>query len=302
MKNPLLYILIFAAAFILSCEDPIDVDLIDDKEYKLVVNGSINNLDKTHKVFLSWSQGYYKTEEYSSINNATLYISSEKNTHYLTNIGEGCYITDSTTFKTKAGQGYTLHIELGNGDKYEAYDSIRNFMPIDSVFYRYEPYLAFIETKFYRIFFQGEDPKGIGDCYLFNLYLDNERYTDTLDEIGYTDDLFFDGQKIGYDGDVDIFIINENKIEEETTQATFEMEVVNQNYYTYINEILQQASYNGGMFSLPPANVRKTNIRPIGHNKEPLGYWYASAKDTFNFTIMKKQNINPPANNLSKNK
>jgi len=291
MKKYILYIIPFIALFASSCEDPINVDLIDDEEKKLVVNGSINNLDKTHTVTLTESQGYYNALDYPYIDNATLYIKCGEERFDLLNIGNGKYKTDSTSFKAEQGKGYTLHIELENGEIYEAYDSIREIIPIDSVFYRYEQVVSFVEDKYYRIFFKGKDKAGLGDCYLFNLYLDGVLLTDTLDEIAYTDDQFFDGQEIGYEGDVDIFTFSDDEITEKQTLATVEMNIVNQEYYVYFNEILQQTAYGGGMFSLPPANVKKTNIKPIGHNKEPLGYWHASAIDTMSLTIYEKQNI-----------
>lgn len=276
---------LIALSVLFSCTDPIDLDFSDDNGRSLVVNSNFKSGMVENQLYLFYTAGYTDSSYYLPIENADVTISSVDESYSMIERSFGLYTTDSTEFQLKVGKGYTLNIVLPNGEKYQAYDSVRELIPMDSISYMYQVYLG---MPVCMILYHGKDKPGEGDSYLYYYSTDKGMASDSLNEITYATDELWDGQYLP-DGFNTLFgFINNDLPDADTFLFTVETRAVTRNYYNYVEEMLYQSSGGGGMFSVPPANVSSTNIKAVGHDKEAFGYWYVYSADTASVTIIKR--------------
>ncbi|MFC2137532.1 DUF4249 family protein [Bacteroidota bacterium] len=286
MKNTY-YIFIFVLIILLSsCYEKIEVDLQENDEYTLIVEGGITDeIGKAHQISLKTSKPYYDTSSAPVLTGADVSITDGQNNYLLTENEPGIYKTDPDEFTGIVGNTYIFNITLPNGDKYKATESLEPVANIDSANWVYE-YLEFIDMYFYKILYYGPEPKGYGDYYIWNLYINNELYNDTLRESQIQDDLLVDGN---YIFDFEIYWLTEEEIKKDTSEVKVEIRSTSENYYDFHYQTLYQSVYRGGMFDPPPANIRTTNVIPVGHDRYAYGYFTASSVDSYTFTLIKSQ-------------
>ncbi len=132
MKRIFAFLALAAAA---SCIDPYIPDL---KSYSslLVVEGMVTNDNISCKIKLSrTTPGAESTPE--KIADASVYIiDGDGIRSQLQNCGNGCYKTDSTSFRGLIGQKYSLHILTADGKEYGSSECTMFPVPdIDTLFY-----------------------------------------------------------------------------------------------------------------------------------------------------------------------
>ncbi len=286
MKN-LIYILIIYTFIILSaCQETIEVDLKEDENSTLIVEGGITNEPgKVHQITLKTSKDYYDSTKAPVVSGANVSITDGKNNYILIEKNPGIYETDPSEFTGEAGKTYILNITLPNGEKYKATETLGPVAKIDSMKWIYELF-PLADEYFYKIMYYGQEPKGYGDYYLWDLYINNEQYNDTLRETQIVDDSFVDGN---YVFDFEIYWLTEDELTENTSEMKIEIRSVSALYYDFYFQTLLQSVYRGGMFDPPPANVNSTNIIPVDHDKYAFGFFTASAVDSFTFTLIKSE-------------
>jgi len=280
-----------------SCYEKIEVDLQDDEEYTLIVEGGITDeADKAHQITLKTSKAYYDTSGAPVISGAHITLTDGKKEYLLSENEPGVYETDPEEFTGKPGNTYILNITLPNGDKYKATEYMDEVVHIDSANWIYE-YFDIADEYFYKILYYGPEPKGFGDHYYWNLYINNKLYNDTLRETTIADDALVDGN---YIFDFEIYWLTEKDIKEDTSEIIVEIRSTSENYYDFHYQTLYQSVYRGGMFDPPPANIRTTNVIPVGHDKYAFGYFTASAVNSCSFMLIKNQKRQRKPFNYSK--
>jgi len=144
MKFQFLFFCIFAIG---TCTDPYYPHL-DKYQSVLVVEGLVTDEKVPYEVRLSRTfQSIDSIPEI--INDAIIHISDETgNMTSLKYSGDGIYKTDSALFCGELGKTYTLHIETGDGNKYQSQPCV--MLPaadIDSVYFNREEIIDNIRGK-----------------------------------------------------------------------------------------------------------------------------------------------------------
>ena len=107
MKRYILY-LVTITILMVSCTEKIDVKL-GDTYTRLVVEGSITNEMKSHKVVLTKTTSYFYDEPAPRVTGALISITDGNTIFPLTETSPGTYETASDV-KGEAGKFYTLNI------------------------------------------------------------------------------------------------------------------------------------------------------------------------------------------------
>ena len=124
-----------------ACVERFELNESLDGEPWLVIDGTITDADETHYVKLSYASRTLRVFDGSTISGAEVYISDgNDNRAVLTETADpGTYQTDSTTFRGRVGETYTLHITTPDGREYASLtETIRPAPPVDSVYFALE--------------------------------------------------------------------------------------------------------------------------------------------------------------------
>ena len=267
-------IIIITVVLFTGCEEKIDLNLNENNE-RLVVEGSITNQDTLHKIVLSKTADYLSAEQTPRVSGAIVKVSDNQNTYTFKEKSKGIYIPENS-FAGENGKTYNLTIDLKESinDKttYTAQETMPQSLYLDSV--TAEPLDDNIGKDDVQIKAWGQEPGGQENYYVWDLEVNGESLTDTLDQKSFTDDELVDGSYIPglpilfYDGEVNDTI----KVYTQSITAA---------YYDFLLAFIREASSGGGGFSGPPANV-EGNI-----SGGALGYFSVKAVTT-NQTIYRK--------------
>lgn len=261
---------------ITSCTERLDLDYSDTGSSKLIVDGRITTDTMAHTVHLNRTVDYSAEDLLPEIG-ASVSILEGENLISLTETSPGVYQTDSTVFG-KTGTTYQLQITLSNGEEYHAETKINAVSTIDSIRFVRESF-SFTNNDFYLLYFYGQEPPERGNFYFWNLYLNDSLYNDTIDEARFESDDFVNGQ---YIFDFDIYWVDVEKVQWDTTTVTLEMLSIPEDYNIYLIELFSETSWRGGPFDPTPANVT-TNI-----SNGAIGFFYGAAITRKTITYIKQ--------------
>ena len=285
MINKLIYfVILISSLFLWKCTEDLDVGYIGSSNDRLIVYGKITTDTMRHTVKLSRSLDYSSSEEKPE-RNATVTISDGDTIFSLKETSAGTYQTDSTVYGIP-GKTYTLSIELENDSVYTATAELLPITGTDSIRVKKE-YFSFMDEYYYKVYFFGQEPAGKGDYYLWNLYLNDSLYNDTINETAFESDEWVDG---AYIHDFDVYWVEEDAITKDTTDVMLEMYSLTEDYYMFLFELMSETTWRGGPFDPTPANVR-TNISNSG-----LGYFSAHAISRGKFRYIKSKEEGIPDN------
>ena len=165
-----------------------------------------------------------------------------------------------------AGREYTLTIEV-EGITLTASEYLAPVEPIDSIQVRPS---TFGDSKFLAISIFSQETPGIGNYYKWDIFKNDTLLSDS-ETMSFASDELVDGS---YVDDAEIFIDFNNPDQGFDRQIKY-MDTI-QVHQNSISEFaynfyyqMQQQSYGGGLFSVPPANV-KSNIT-ASNGKDVLG-------------------------------
>lgn len=267
MKYKIFFLTIITLLIFSHCTEIIDdYELNDNQNERLIVDGSITDEQKPHRITLSKTSSYFYNERTPRVSGAEVTISDGENVFPLTETTPGEYET-APDVAGEPGRTYTLNITLQDGEKYTASSYMKPLYPMDSLGYEYykDPFGG---DYFYKIYVFAQERPGIGDCYMWDYYLDSELKSDTLNEKSLVDDEMYDGKYIHH---ADIFWIPEYEITKEKTRLTVKMYSISEEYFDFYIALMHETDWRGGPFDGPSANV------PSNISNEALGFFYASS-------------------------
>ncbi len=259
------------AILILSgCTEKIDIDL-GTTYTRFVVDGVITSDTMKHYVKLSKSIDYYTPTDVPAVNNAMVTISDGFETITLQENDSipGYYETQPDYFGIP-GRTYSLNIELQepiNGQtSYSASSILNPVAPIDSINVVYKEEWEAWELQLYAT-----DPTTV-NFYIFDVYKNGVLLTDTIDEVGISDDKYFNGN-FTYGAAVYYFIEdNPDEVVNPGDIITLRMGGITQEYYYFVIDVMNETfEFRNPLFSGPPANI-STNISNGG-----MGFFTAFA-------------------------
>jgi len=232
MRNKLIFIL-SGILILAACEEYMDVQFDNDSGSKLVVEGAITTDTTAHTIILSRSGDFFDKGDQMMESGAEITISDGDNVISYAEVEPGIYQTEPTVFGL-IGKNYTMNITLDNGQVYSATETIAELPEIDSI-------IAISKAGFdqnsgqitqgYYINYYGFEPKGLGNFYLWNLYMNGKLESDSIQEKVFTDDEFVDGN---YIKDFEIFFIKESDLPSDTVEIEIEMFSISREYYDYM--------------------------------------------------------------------
>jgi hypothetical protein len=269
-------IVIASLAYLSSCTEDIPMNL-DTSYARLVVDGSITTDTMKHKVRLTISGDALFKLPVQVISNASVVISDGTNDYTLVENTEnkGTYETDPSVYGVP-GKIYTLHVsnvdvnDDGIFEEYTAQSYLKPEYPIDSIHVTYDgrnpSYSGWIISLY------AQEIGGGRNFYLMKAYKNGVLLTDsTYEYTNLTDNTGFNGAY--FDG-FGVYMLQKNKPDEVVKNGdtiTLEMDGINEGYYNFISDYIQEYYPKIPIFSGPSANI-STNIEP---KNKAVGYFVA---------------------------
>jgi hypothetical protein len=253
-----------------SCTEKIDIDL-GTTYTRFVVDGAITTDTMKHIVRLSKSIDYYSQTDIPAVSNAEVSVSDGFSTVMLDENDSvpGLYETAGDYFGVP-GRTYTLNIELTeaiNGQtSFSASSYLNEVAPIDSINVEYKPEWEAWELQIYAW-----DPPTV-NFYMFDVYKNGDWITDTINEVGISDDKYFNGN-FTYGAAVYYFIEeNPDEVVNPGDTIVLRMAGITEEYYHFVYDVMMETfEFRNPLFSGPPANI-STNISNGG-----MGFFTAYA-------------------------
>lgn len=256
-------------------------DITDEIESKLnstypriVVDGSISSDTTAHLVRLARTADYFSNKPLEPVTGAEVSISDGENVFVLTESADkpGDYYTEATVYGIP-GKTYTLSINNVDIDKdgviesYSAESEMKAINKVDSI--SIVPVHKFFEDL-YEIRFNAPEPGASEDFYMFRVHKNGVLLTDTITEISFTDDQFFNGIQVE---DQPVYNLNPEKTDEHlkiNDTIVLETCAITKGYYNFLMDAMME-SYGSDPFGGQPANLR-TNIND---KTKAVGYFLA---------------------------
>jgi len=255
----LIYLLLPFAIFMVACEDPIQVDLREDKK-ELVIDAVINNDSGEQRILLTRTVGYFEPRGSNPpVSGATVVLLDADSipfffTESVTQPGTYTY-PDGRDFN-RIGEQYGL-IVASAGDTFVSISTMALAPNIDSLQWVLDPG-NFTIDPFYEAEFVAKDLVGVGNTYFIRSFKN-----DTLLNSGERVTIAYDAAfSPGSDYDGIEFIVPIRRFGINDYDNTFQLgdkiEVqimgISNEFYLFLNLAEQQIN-NGGLFATPPANV-----------------------------------------------
>ena len=290
MKKILLILISF---YLISCEDPIDIE-IDNGESQLVVDAILTNSMNEQKVILSKSGNYFNPA-FNEVTNAVVSKKDNLGTVIeLQNNNSTTYSFIPTELPFNNDLTYTLEVVYDN-NTFTSISNLRPVPPIDSITWLKEKVVfgdldSIIIAQFWSI-----DLLGLGDTYWIRSKI-NGKYLDNIS-------IAYDGSTgSGSSADNIPFIapvrfsISPRSTEKEDILKFGD--VVEVELYSISLEfanfwkVLGDQINNGGLFATPPTNV-PTNIKNINPSgPKAVGWFEISNISTDSATLTKDKTNN----------
>ncbi len=292
MKTVIFNVLIFFAFTIFTfCTEPYDIDLPETESNRLIVEGKLTTEKTIHKVIISRSSGYFYNLPPKMETGAKVFITCENDTIFLNESEKaGIYLTENIA--GEIGKTYTLHIKTGN-EFFEATTTIPRTEKIDSISFRYvKSGILRIGQRtnkgIYNILFYAQELPSpsyeLRDFIMFELYLDNKLYTDSLDEKQFLDDGAVDGK---YIDSMRIFRLAQDSLQTDTVIAKVKMYCVSEGFYNFWLGFMFETRFKGGPFSATPSNAPTNITNKTNPTNNGLGYFWAASVDSAFTKIIK---------------
>ncbi len=272
----------------ISCQEEIDIELNTPENQRIVVEGRITNELKNHRIRLTKTLSYFDNQSVPPLLGVEAYIREEgSGTRFDLTLADdslGFYITDMV--RGKVGENYTLVINDGD-DKYEATAYLDTVAQMDSINYIYRYYSSYYMNQgFYILRMSAFEPPPSGNIYMFNFYLNDTLYNETLAETPYQNDLFFNNT---YIYDVELAYIPQEEITLDTNTVVIEILSISKDEYNYNNSFIQETYAGGSVFMGPPANI-PSNLKNTSGDLDGLGFFGASSVSRLEMLLFKEHN------------
>lgn len=258
MKQYIFPIIIFAFFLLSSCEDVIKVDLGNENVDLMAVEAFITTRDNP-TVYLYKAITVDQNQAYPGVSGATIRVSDQSNPPKSIQLIEdpdsaGFYTTpEGAGFRGEAGNSYTVSIDY-DGAKITGTDYLARVEPTDSLVVK--PSLRG-DKRFLGIFIYGVETPGLGNYYKWDIFINDTLLNDIRYMVVASDELV-DGK---YIGGFEIFTDyhDPKKPEDRKLKVGDRVQIrqtsISKETYYYYYQMMNQSAV-GGMFSIPPANIR----------------------------------------------
>lgn len=259
---------------IVSCEDPISIDLPSEESF-VVVEGWITDQPGPYRVKLSQTLPFDSDQLSSKISNASVEIVNHRQERFPLAedpANPGVYLTDSASLRGAVGHSYFLEIQWAGYHITSTFETIREVPEFDTLTYAFLPSVFERETLSFRsgYLISGivADPDTRNNYYRWKVSKNGELFNKAEDLILITD-RFFNGKRFVYELSSILFQVGDT--------VTVEQYSLNQRAFDFLRNLNIQAVGLGKSSSTPPAIVRG-NLTNLNNESEViLGYFGASS-------------------------
>lgn len=270
------FILLVALSLLVSsCEDVIDVKLSDQDVDLVGVEADITTQDQP-TVFVYKTLKVNEDRDYPGISGATVVLADNAvpaNTVTLAESSQkpGLYqVPAGKDYKGVVGREYTLTIQT-NGVSITAKEKLARVAPIEKI---YVDPSDRGDKRFLGIFIDAHEPKGIGDYYKWDIYINGKLLYDA-EYLAIAWDKYVDGNPI-LKNEIMTDYHDTNKPEDRKLNVNDVVQVkqtsISEFGYNFYYQVINQSS-TGGLFSVPPANIKSNFTSSDG--KTVLGLFTA---------------------------
>jgi len=248
------YIIVVFLIAVSACTEKVEIEL-DETYTRLVVEAAITTDTMMHVVKLSKTTSYYYNQAPPPVTEAVVLLDDNQGeVLQLEEIEDGVYAT-SDDFHAVVGKTYTLNIRLNEGVAgqlvYSASSTVQPMYPVDSIGLEYDEISDF---KYFEVQCFYLDPP-TREWYMFDIYKNGERLTDTISWRDVTDDEFFNGN---YTNGIGVGYLDQDYEREKLYPGdtiTFRAGFITEEYAEFIWALQEEVNYSMPLFSGPPANV-----------------------------------------------
>ena len=269
-----------------SCEDVIEVDLNEENTDLFAAEAKITTVDEPF-VYLTKGLPVTVDKSYEGVSDALVTITDDAqpaNSIILVEdpLRKGYYIVPpDIDYYGVAGREYTVSIE-SQGVILTAKEMLAPVAVIDSIQVKAS---TMGDLRFLGIFAFAQEPSGLGDCYKWDVYVNDTLLSD-VENLSIADDALVDGN---YCADLEIFTDFHDPHKAEDRKLNYRDRVVVKQTslsvfsYNFYMQMLNQ-SMTGFLFSVPPANVKGNFTASDG--KTVLGMFSAHDVSISNVVII----------------
>lgn len=273
----ILHFLIGITFLATSCEDPIAVNLREDKK-ELVVDAIITNDSSVQKIILTRTIGYYENRGSNPpVTGATVVLLDADTFPYLfAETSPGVYTYPTGADFNRIGEQYGLII-VTNGDTFLSLSKMAAAPKIDSLVWKFEKGNSFSDDR-YEAEFKATDLVGVGNTYFIKSYKNGTLLNEGSQVTIAYDAAFSPGAN--YDGIEFIVPIRRFGINDfdNPFQLNDKIEVqiigISNEFYLFLN-LAQQQINNGGLFATPPANVPSNIVNQNSNSKNKANGFFS---------------------------
>jgi hypothetical protein len=269
------FFLLFSSILFTSCEDVIDVKLSDENLNLIGAEAEINTLDEP-SVFLYRTLRVDQDMAYPGISGATVVIADNATPSNRITLVEnpskhGLYeVPEGSHYKGVVGREYTLTMQTGEVT-ITSKEKLNSVAPIENIYV--EPSNRG-EKRFLGVFVDAHEPKGVGNFYKWDIYINGKLLSDA-EYIAIAWDKYVDGNPISK-FEIMTDFHDTNKPEDRKINLKDVVQVkqtsISEFAYNYYFQLINQ-SQTGGLFSVPPANIKSNFTASDG--KPVLGLFVA---------------------------
>lgn len=287
MKKPVYFILFLMAIVFSACEDVIDVKLSDENLNLTGVEASISTAEQP-SVFLYKTLKVNQNQAYPGISGAVITLTDNATPANKITLAEnqqrkGFYeVPENTVYLGVAGREYTLTI-VAEGVTLTAKDKLSRVEPIDSI--QVVPSLRG-DKRFLGVFTYGKEPKGLGNFYKWDIYVNDSLITDAQ-RLAIASDEFVDGNYIAKLEIFTDFYDVDKEPEKRKLKLGDKIQVkqtsISEFAYNFYFQMINQSS-TGSLFSVPQANIKSNFTSSDG--KPVLGLFTARDVSVSNTVVV----------------
>lgn len=258
MKNKI-FLLLASILFVFSaCEDVIDVKLSDEDVNLYAVEAKITTADNPY-VFLYRTNVVSSDAAYTGIRNATVTIFDDSDSNSSIQLVEsnetaGLYVpAENENYFGEPGKEYTVSISTDD-IVLTASDFLAPVEPIDSI--QVHSSLRG-DHRFLGVFTYGNETPGLGNYYKWDIYINGELLNGAEYLMVVSDELVDGNYVNGFEIFTDFHDPNEptDRLLQLGDTVQVKQKSTSEFAYNYYTQMLNQ-SQSGGMFSVPPANIK----------------------------------------------
>lgn len=266
MQTKHIFILAFLFLLMNSCEDVIDIRLSGEDAGLYAVEAKITTEDNPW-VYLYKTQPVNSADPYRGISNATVTISDDSQPSKSIQLVEdpassGRYIpAEGTSYKGELNRTYTITVTTGP-TTLTASDTLTRVEPVDSM--QVHSSLRG-DHRFLGIFIYGNETPGTGNYYKWDIYINNELLGGS-EYLAIASDEQVDGKYIkGFEIFTDFYNLEEpeNRLLNLGDTIQVKQTSVSEFAWKYYYQVFEQGQ-TGGLFSVPPANIRGNFVADDG--------------------------------------